>query len=397
MTEPTHFPNEASLAEAHTVRGLLDVMLTLAQHLRLIVVGSFLIGVLALGGSYLVQPTFTTATVILPPQQQASLAASALSALGPLAGLMGGAGGIKNPLEQYVTMLQGTTIADRIIDRFKLADVYDEELRSLVRRELWKNVRVSAGRRDGLITIEVDDHDPQRAADMANAYVEEFRRLTSGLAITEAQQRKVFFENQLQQTKEKLTKAQSALQGSGFTPGALKAEPKAAAESYAKLKAMLTMAEVRLKTALTNLSVSAPEVVQLQATVTALRSELGKLEGTAEVSGGPDYVGKYRDYKYHETLFELFAKQYELARIDESREGGLIQVVDIAQVPDKKSRPKRAIVALVATLLSAIALTAFVLLREQVRQGRNRPESAKKLIRLGALLRGRRDPGVVDS
>lgn len=392
MTDHNNTQTVPSLADSSSDPDMFDTLLTLAKHVRLIVGGALLIGVLALGGSYLVKPTFTATTVLLPPQQQSSLAASALSSLGSLAGLVGG-GGIKSPLDQYVAMLQSTTIADRIIDKFKLAEVYDEDYRSLVRRKLWENLRVAAGRRDGLITIEVDDHDPQRAADMANAYVDEFRRMTSLLAVTEAQQRKVFFEGQLKQAKEKLTQAQMDLQGSGFTPGALKAEPRAAAENYAKLKAEFTMAQVKLQTLSSNFAPSSPEVMQLQSTVAALRSELGKLEGASEESGGPGYIGKYREFKYQETLFELFAKQYELARVDESREGGLIQVVDAAQVPDRKSKPKRAIVAVAATLLSSVVLIAFVLIREQLRRAAEQPERAQKLARLSAMLKGRRDPG----
>ncbi|MBT9458368.1 MAG: lipopolysaccharide biosynthesis protein [Burkholderiaceae bacterium] len=371
---------------------MLDTVLTLAQHLRLIVGGALFVGVVTLGASYLIKPTFTARTLLLPPQQQGSLVASALSSLGSLAGLAGGAGGVKSPLDQYVTLLQSTNIADRIIARFKLAHVYDDQRPSVLRTELAANLRVAAGRRDGLITIEVDDHDPQRSADMANAFVDELRRLTSVLAVTEAQQRKLFFEAQLNQAKSKLAQAQVALQGSGFSPNALKAEPRAAAESYARLKAELTSAEVRLQTLSSSFSAQSPEVIQLSSTVAALRGQLDKLERTSDASGDADYVGKYREFKYQETLFELFARQYELARVDESREGSLIQVVDAAQVPDRKSKPKRAIVALVATLLAGLALTGFVLIRQQLRRVRQDPERARKLTRLGALLRGRRDP-----
>nr|WP_316640612.1 GNVR domain-containing protein [uncultured Roseateles sp.] len=372
--------------------GLLDTMLTLAQHLRLIVGGALLVGVATFGATYLFKPTFTARTLMVPPQQQGSLVASALSSLGSLAGLAGAAGGVKSPLDQYVTLLQSTSIADRIIARFKLAEVYDEQRPSVLRIELAANLRVAAGRRDGLITIEVDDHDPQRSADMANAFVDELRRLTSVLAVTEAQQRKLFFEGQLNQAKTKLAQAQVALQGSGFAPSALKAEPRAAAENYAKLKAELTSAEVRLQTLSSSFSSQSPEVMQLSGTVAALRGQLDKLERTSDASGDADYVGKYREFKYQETLFELFARQYELARVDESREGSLIQVVDVAQVPDHKSKPKRAIAAVVAVLLAGLALTGFVLIRHQLRRTQRDPERARKLARLGALLRGRRDP-----
>jgi len=382
--------SEGEAAAAHT--GMLDTVLTLAQHLRLIVGGALFVGVVALGASYLIKPTFTARTLLLPPQQQGSLVASALSSLGSLAGLAGGAGGVKSPLDQYVTLLQSTSIADRIIARFKLAEVYDEQRPSVLRTELAANLRVAAGRRDGLITVEVDDHDPQRSADMANAFVDELRRLTSMLAVTEAQQRKLFFEAQLNQAKSKLAQAQVALQGSGFSQNALKAEPRAAAESYARLKAELTSAEVRLQTLSSSFSSQSPEVMQLSGTVAALRGQLDKLERTSDASGDADYVGKYREFKYQETLFELFARQYELARVDESREGSIIQVVDAAQVPDHKSKPKRAIAALVSALLTGLALTGFVLIRQQLRLVRQDPQRARKLARLGALLRGRRDP-----
>lgn len=371
--------------------GMLDLMLAWAQHLRLVVGGALLAGVVTVGVTYLYQPTFTASTVMLPPQQQSSLASSALSSLGALAGLAGAAGGIKSPLDQYVALLQSTTIADRIIAKFKLGDVYDEELQSRVRRELASNVRVTAGRRDGLITIEVDDHSPQRSADMANAYVNELRVLTSTLAITEAQQRKLFFENHLNQAKSKLVAAQMALQGSGFNSSALKAEPKAAAEGYAKLRAELTGAEVRLQGMQSTFAPSAPEIVQQLSVVAALRGQVVRVEQQAQTSGDADYIGKYREFKYQETLFELFARQYELARVDESREGGLIQVVDAALVPDRKSKPKRLIIGVVAVLVAGIALTGFVLIRHQLRQSSRDPRVASKLTRLGALLRGRRD------
>jgi uncharacterized protein involved in exopolysaccharide biosynthesis len=381
----TTLPSEAD--RAHVPADGMDVLLELARQAKLIVGGGLLAGVLAVGASYLVKPTFTATTVVLPPQQQQSLAASALSSLGALAGLAGAAGGLKSPMDQYVALLQSTTVADRMIDHFKLAEVYDEELRVDTRKEFFKNLRVSAGRRDGLITVEVDDHAPDRAAAMAKAMVDEFRRITSELAITEAQQRKLFFERQLKTAKEKLAASQQALQASGFTPSAIKAEPKAAAESYAKLKAEATTAEVRLQALMGNMTAGTPEVQQQQAALTALKAQLAKIEGSGDVGGDADYIGKYREFKYNETLFELFAKQYELARVDESREGGLIQVVDEAQVPEKKSKPKRAYVGAGTAIGVGLLLCLFVVLRFQAR--RDPSGGAAKLARVWPALMGR--------
>ena len=365
---------------------LLDLALPLLQHWKLLIVMPLLAGMAALGITYLIKPTFTSRTVFLPPQQQQSAAASAIASLGALSGLAGAAAGVKSPADQYVALLQSTTVADRLIDEFKLMQVYDEEYRFEARKELAKNVRISLGKKDGLITVEVDDIDPPRAAEIANRHVDELRRLTLQLALTEAQQRRVFFDAQLKKTRDALTQAQQALQASGFNPGALKAEPKAAAEGYARLQAQVTAAEVRLQTLRGSLSETTPEVQQALTMLGALRGQLGKVEASTGSSDGPDYIGKFREFKYQETLFELFARQYELARVDESREGALIQVVDVAKPAERKSKPKRAITAVATTLVALLLLAAFVVMRHFWRQSLSRPERAAKLAQLRAAL-----------
>jgi uncharacterized protein involved in exopolysaccharide biosynthesis len=365
---------------------LLDLALPLLQHWKLLVIGPLLAGGLAIGATYLIKPTFTSRTVFLPPQQQQSAAASALASLGALSGLAGAAAGIKSPADQYVALLQSATVADRLIDEFKLMHVYDNEYRFQTRKELAENARVSLGKKDGLITVEIDDVDPERAAAMANRHVDELRRLTSQLALTEAQQRRLFFETQLKKTRDELTTAQQALQTSGFNPGALKAEPKAAAEGYARLKAEVTAAEVRLQTLRRNLSETTPEVQQAQTMLGALRAQLGKAEATTDLTGGPDYISKFREFKYQETLFELFSRQYELARLDESREGALIQVVDVAKPAERKSKPKRGITAVATTLVSLLLLAVFVVTRHFWRLNAARPDRAAKLAQLRAAL-----------
>jgi uncharacterized protein involved in exopolysaccharide biosynthesis len=369
--------------------GLFDVLLPLARHWRLLFVGTAAAGLAALGISFALPNIYTSRTVFLPPQQQQSAAASALAQLGALSGLAGAAAGVKSPAEQYVTLLQSTTVADRIIDAFKLMEVYDLELRFKARRELAENLRVTLGKKDGLITVEVDDEDPQRAADMANRHVEELRRLTGQLALSEAQQRRVFFEEQLTQTRDRLTQAQQALQASGFTQGALRADARASAEGYARLRAEATAAEVRLQTLRRNLADGTPEVQQALTALSALRSQLTKLEESSDLAGGPDYVSKFREFKYQETLFDLFARQYELARVDESREGALIQVVDVAKPAEWKSKPKRGPIAVATTIVALLLLSTFVLVRHAIRQAGARPEAASKFAQLRAAF-GRR-------
>ena len=340
----------------------------LRERLVLLTVAPLAAGVLALGITYLIAPTFTAVTTFMPPQQAQSGAASALAALGPLAGLAGGAIGTSNTGDRYVALMQSVTVSDRLIERFKLMEVYETKFRVDARKDLSKNVRISLGKKNGLINVEVDDTSPQRASDIANRYVDELRVVTAGLAVTEAQQRRVFFEQQLQQSRERLVQTQQALQASGFNPGALKAEPKAAADSYARLKAEVAAAEVRLQVTRGSLTDSAPEVRQQQATASALREQLARTEQAAPPAGGPDYISRYRDFKYQETLFDLYARQFELARADESREGALIQIVDSASAPERKSKPNRGSIAIMITLATAISLIAWVLIRHAMRR-----------------------------
>ena len=235
-----------------------------------------------------------------------------------------------------------------------------------------KNTRIAVGKKDGLVSVEVDDEDPTRAAGIANAYVEQLRRLTSVLAVSEAQQRRAFFEKELKEARDQLAKAQQALQATGFNVGALRAEPRAAAESYARLRAEITAAEVRTQVLRGSLADSSPEVQRQLGQLSALRAQLARLEQATDTNAGPDYLSKFREYKYRETLFEMFARQYELARVDESREGALIQVVDVATPPEYKSKPKRGFIAVAATLLSLLVIGSLLIGRHFWRQAAQR-------------------------
>jgi uncharacterized protein involved in exopolysaccharide biosynthesis len=362
---------------------MLDWAIHVAGHAR------WLAGALVLGGcigyavAFALPPVYTARASLLPPQQQQSAASSALAALGGLSALAGGAVGVKTPADQYLTLMRSFRIADRIIDAFELQKVYEARSRQDARTTLERNTRLGTERKETLITIEVDDSDPARAAAIANRYIEELRELSSQLTLTEAQQRRAFFERQLMTTRERLVTAQKALQASGFNAGALRAEPRAAAEAYARLKAEATQAEVELQALRRGLTDSVPEVQRQLALLGALRTQLANLERSSPTRDESDYVGRFREYKYQEAMFEIFSRQYETARLDESREGALIQVIDAATPPEQRSRPKRTLVA----VLSGVALFGVVLLAlsasHALSVARRDPGIAEKLDRLG--------------
>lgn len=363
---------------------LLDLLQTVVDNLRLLVLGPLLVGLLALGYSYTIPPTFTASTLFLPPQQQ-SAASATLQSLGALSGLAGAAKGIKDPNDQFMAFLQSRNLRDSLIDRFQLQERYKVRLPEDARRTLGAKVRISSGK-DGLIRIEVDDTVPAFAAELANAHVQELTLLLSRLAVTEAQQRRLFFEKQLDDAKTRLTQAELALQTSGLNVNVLKANPQAAVAGLAQLQASITAQEVKLATMRGYLTESAPDFRQALTELAALRAQLGQAERSQKPSqpGASDYVAKYREFKYFETLFELLAKQYEIARVDESREGAVIQVLDVAQAPERKSKPQKAMIAVLATLIAGFALLLFVFVRQALRNAAQDPGSATKLHNLRA-------------
>ncbi len=345
---------------------LLDVGLVVARHMRLLILLPLLVGVCALGIGFLMQPVFTARTVIMSPQQTQSASAMALQNLGALAGVAGAAAGIKSAADQYVSLMQSRTVEDRVIDEFKLLQVYGVDFHVDARKRLRRNTQIQAGKKDGLISIDVDDHDPKRAAAIANAYVAQLTRLTNELAVTEAQQRRRFFEDQLKQTTANFSVARRALQSAGINEGVIRAEPRAAAENYAKLRAEITATEVRLQSASVALADSAPEVRRLRTELQTLQAMAAKAESDSTSAASGDYIDRYKEFKYQETLLDLFARQYELARVDESREGAIVQVVDVAMPPERKSRPQRAVIAVVTTLLTGLACLVWLLARAYV-------------------------------
>lgn len=377
---------------------LLDPLLVLAENARLLIFGPLIVGLLALGVSFLIAPTYTAHTKILPPQAQQSTAAVLASQLGMMAGVAGlssAVSGLRNPADMYVSLIKSRSVADRLIDRFNLLAIYKVGARSDARGILDTMSRVYSGK-DGLITIEVDDKDPKRAADLANAYVEELFGLLARLAVTEAQQRRVFFEKQLQQAQEGLKKSEIALSEVGAGEMVIKSAPQVLMAGLAQLKAQITAQEIRLSAMRGYMSESNPEFQQAQRELASLRAQLIKADSASDGQNmqRSDYLNRYRDFKYQETLFDLMSKQYELARLDEAREASVIQVVDAAVPPDRKSKPKRGQTAVYSTLGAGFVLLLFVFGRRAFTSLLTDSITAQKLesikLALARLIRRRR-------
>ena len=381
---------------------LLDLAIVLAKHKRL-VIGLPLIATVLAAAVTLLMPNIYTATArILPPQQGASTAAAMLTQLGgTLGGLAGGALGIKNPSDLYVGMLKSRTVADQLIERFKLKDLFATDSLIETRYSLEKITNIFAGK-DGLITIDVDDKDPKRAAAIANAYVEELIRLNESLAITEASQRRLFFEKQLTQAKDDLVSAEIALKKTQEKTGLIQldAQGKVIIEAVARLKAQIAAKEVQIIVMKSYASERNPELARTQQELAGLRAQVDKMERghsgresdilvpTGRVpEAGLEYIRKARDVKYYETLLQLLAKQYEIARLDEANNASLVQVLDKAVPPDRKSKPRRVVIVVLTGLVAGFLGVLLTFLREAEERARGNPEHGRRLELLRRYLR----------
>ncbi|WLI88047.1 Wzz/FepE/Etk N-terminal domain-containing protein [Massilia sp. R2A-15] len=356
---------------------MLDVAIVVAKRKKFIVSSMLVAAVLAAGVSLLIPNTYTGTAQILPPQQQSG-ASALLGQLSSLGGSVGQSLGVKNPNDTYVAMLNSRTVSDNLIKRFDLSHVYDKESPTDLRTELALRSTIFSGK-DGVISIQVDDKNPKRAALLANGYVQELQKLTQTLAVTEASQRRLFFEKQLILAKEGLANAEAALKAVQEKTGLIQltGQAEAVIRAAAELKAQIGAKEVALGAMRTFATNNNPEIVKLEQELTGMRQQLRKLEtgmnaGHGDVSvstsqvpqAGLEYIRKVRDVKYYETVFELIAKQFELAKIDEAKEGSIIQVLDSAIEPDKKTKPARSIIVLVAALLGLLLAAGKAVLDE---------------------------------
>ncbi len=313
-----------------------------------------------------------------------------LQSLGALGGIAGAAAGLKNPTDQYISFLKTRSVQEALVRRFDLQTRYHQKFLDSTRRILEGSTTFTSGK-DNIITIQVDDKDPQVAADIANAYVEELRNLVNRLAVTEAQQRRLFFEKQLAETKNKLSEAEKTLAASGISIAALNASPSLALERPARLRAQITAQEIKIASLRTYLTDSAPEIRQSLGELSALNAQLSRAEkeqaGGKNLSSDDDYIKNYREYKYQEALFDIFTRQFEMARIDESREGATIQVVDSAIRPERKSKPKITLTTITSTIGSFFIFFAIALFRRKIAEKNSDPENSAKIKALRESIR----------
>ncbi len=379
---------------------LLDILLGTLRRKRQIAILIATTTVVAAIISFLVPTTYTSTTKLMPPQQNQSMASSLLGQLGPLAGLAGKDLGARNPSELYIDILKSETVRDAMIQKFNLMSVYNVKLQVDARKKLESRSDFVADK-EGIISISVSDRDRNRAADIANGYVSELYRLNKTLAVSEAGQRRLFFQDQLDEAKVDLSNAEVALKQSEEKSGLIQLDSQARAtiEQKSRLEAELAAAEVQLRSMASFATTENPDYVSTQEQIKALREQLSRSRqkgdgaegvqlGTASIpEAGLDYIRKVRDVKYHEALYELLMRQFEAAKIDEAKSASIIQVLDKGQVPERRSAPSRRMYLIAGFLLGVFASILWVIGAEVVSLASRNAEAGPKLEELRELLR----------
>jgi uncharacterized protein involved in exopolysaccharide biosynthesis len=390
--------------------GLADLLTWLGEGKRHIAIATAAATGLAVIVALSITAIYTARTSLLPPgSQQQSTSAAALAALGSLGNLAGGAtGGLsKTPDEMYVALLKSDSVTRALDQRFDLKKHYAVKEYETLRKVFPEHVHISSDKKSGVISVEVDDKDPKFAAELANAFPDELSKLMSRLAVSEAQQRRRFYEQQLRDTKEHLIKAEQDLRQVQEKSGVIVLDKQAEALilGAAQLRALIAEREVQLKVLRTAATEQNADVMRFNSELQALRGELARMESKQDGASGSvvdmpvgkipaaaiDYVRARRELKLQETLLEGIVRQYEIAKLDEAKEGTTLQQVDKAVPPDYKSKPSRGLIVLGGMLLGLLAASAVVVWRRYsalVRADNPQSAAAWQSVRKAWRLRG---------
>ena len=397
-------PHQTALTEAAQETHLLDFVVLVAEQKRIVLGVTLLFMAIGVAAALLLPVRYTATIVILPPQQNSSLSsafASQMDSFSPLAALAGGGLGLKNSNDMYISMLKSKVVEDPIIQRFGLMQEYHRKYLSDARKSLERRTTIEGGLKDGLIHISFEDRDKQRAADIATAYVEQLRDLSQHLAITDAAHRRLLFERQLEGTKNDLANAEEAMQAAQRHTGLIQldSQAKALIESGAWLRAQISAKEVQIEGMRTYATGENAAVAQAEQELAGMRAQLATIGGSKGAGGddlivpkgqipaaGLEYLRRLRDVRYYEAKFTIMARQLEMAKLDEARQGAMIQVVDPALPPDKRSFPHRTLIVFFTTLAGLTIGILLVLLRTSLERAESDPMARKRMARLRSAL-----------
>ena len=369
---------------------LLDLALVLVKRKKLIFWMTFGLAFLVAIYSLVTPKIYRAETRLLPPKSAGFDQAALLDiATGGAASALAG----KTPGDLYVGIAKGRTVLDKVIERFKLQEIYKQDNMDRTRKVLSDNLEAKADLKTGIISIAVLDKDPQRAAAVANGFVDALKEVTSGLAISEAAQKRLYYETQIKDVQAALQKSEEDLKAYQERTGIQEAGSQTGAlvGTLASLRAQITAKEVQLRALKAYATGQNPEVKKVQNELSALYGQLERLEadqGSARDPLNPEggmpkarleYMRLLREAKFNEYLYGLLQKQFEMAKLGEVKDAAVIQVIDTAVPPQVRFKPKRTLMVLLAAVLGFFLSVFAAFFLEFLENARRDPESAAKL------------------
>lgn len=393
--------DEWSPAGQRSTGGLtfIELMVVLARRKRFMAAATG-IGMLAAAIVSLLLPIrYSSTATIMTPRETSSLTALitnnsqlANANLSSLASLTGPGMFMRNPNDLYIGFLQSRPVADAIIDQFGLMKLYRSADRTAARVTLAKRTQILS-QKSGLIAISVTDSDKKRAAAMATAYIAQLRLLTQSMALSEASQRRLFYEDQLKQAKDDVVKAEFAFQQVEQKSGIVQVNAQTAAmiTGLAGLRAQITAKEVEVQSLRSYSTDRNPQVELAESELASLRQQMAIQEqrnpskkpfdiGLGDIpTASLEYLTAEHELQYRQTLFDLLLKLYDSARLDEAKEAAVIQTVEPATEPDRRSSPKRALITLCGLFIGFLVGCAIALLEPLKAFLLSNPASAKQI------------------
>jgi capsule polysaccharide export protein KpsE/RkpR len=337
----------------------------------------------------LIPSRYESTARLMPPDNQSGsgLAMAAAAAMSGATGSSGGGGGLsgiagdllglKSTSDAFVGILGSRTAQDALIQKFDLKKRYRDRRMEDARKALASRTSISVDRKSQIISITVTDWSPQIAAAMGQAYVDELNRLVAELSTSSARRERIFLEGRLQGVNHDLEVAEKNFSqfASKNTALDIKEQGKAMVEGAAMLQGQMIAAESQLQGLRQIYSDNNVRVRSIQARIDELKKQLEKLggkgESVTEVSSQPgdsmypsirklpllgvEYADLYRDAKIQEVVLESLTKEYEMAKVEEAKEIPTVKVLDVPNVPDKKSFPPRSLIVLLGTGLALCA------------------------------------------
>ena len=382
-------PQNLATEEVEGDISLLDILTVIGFYKFLIFATTISFGLMAMIISLFLTPIYTAKTLLIPPQQQQNTTTNALAGLSSVTGLAGGALGLKSQDDMYISFMTSERFQKKIIERFDLQSRYRVNLLIDTRQALNSHIRFVSDKKSTLMSIEVDDIDPVFAANIANAYVQEFGLFLGQIAITDAQQRRFYLENQIKKTQEDLANAEISFrqtqQSSGLQIPSTVAD--IGIKEITELHVQIRSRELQLQAINSFATQQNADVKKLMTELLAMKAHLEKLEkgSTLERDRGILQQGAllaYRNMKVQESILESLVKQLEFAKFDESKDSPLVQVVDYATPPERRSSPKRTVMVSLSSIAGLTFGIILAFLHNMLNKYIERPCGSKKILAL---------------